>query len=375
MINSYLQNRIKAPGPKKILTLDGGGIRGIISLEILLEMEKQLAAAHGRGDDFVLADYFDLIAGTSTGAIIAAALSRGMRVGDILRHYIEAGKHMFEPASLWNRLTKAHYAPDNLTQLLKDLFGEDATLGTDQLRTVLVMVMRNVSTDQPWTVTNNPFCRFNQLDKKDCQLNLPLWQLVRASAAAPAFFPPETVRVGEHDYVFVDGSISSYTNPSFYAFLRATAQHYDLNWQAGADKLLLVSVGTGTAPHVRKNLKAKQLTLLDHATSVPTSLILSTVVEQDMLCRVFGDCRFGPVLDTELGDLVQSETPGGTHLMTYVRYCEDLTENGLARLGLTDINPDDIHAIDSVEHIEELRSVGQAIAAIQFELGHYQGFI
>jgi hypothetical protein len=60
--------------------------------------------------------------------------------------------------------------------------------------------------------------------------------------------------------------------------------------------------------------------------------------------------------------------------MSYVRYSENLTTNGLARLGINAINPDGIHAIDSVSHIHELDIVGRAIAEKQFDMTHFQGF-
>ena len=61
-----------------LLTLDGGGIRGILTLEVLVRMEEILAEATGSGRDFRLCHFFDYVAGTSTGAIIAAGLARGM---------------------------------------------------------------------------------------------------------------------------------------------------------------------------------------------------------------------------------------------------------------------------------------------------------
>ncbi len=67
----------------KLLALDGGGIRGIIAVEVLAEIEKILQDKLGKDDTFVLADYFNYIVGTSTGAIIAACLSSGMRVDQI----------------------------------------------------------------------------------------------------------------------------------------------------------------------------------------------------------------------------------------------------------------------------------------------------
>ena len=65
---------LSAPGPKRLLAIDGGGIRGVIALDLLARIEAELRAETGR-PDMVLADFFDYIAGTSTGAIIATALS------------------------------------------------------------------------------------------------------------------------------------------------------------------------------------------------------------------------------------------------------------------------------------------------------------
>ena len=78
-----LLEKIKPNGPKKILALDGGGIRGILSVEILAKLESLLREKLGKDENFVLADYFDFIAGTSTGAIVAACLSWGMTVDRI----------------------------------------------------------------------------------------------------------------------------------------------------------------------------------------------------------------------------------------------------------------------------------------------------
>jgi len=70
----------QSPGPKRILALDGGGLRGIATLGYLKRIETLLADRHDAGDSFRLCHYFDLIAGTSTGAIIAAGLAIGMTV-------------------------------------------------------------------------------------------------------------------------------------------------------------------------------------------------------------------------------------------------------------------------------------------------------
>ena len=77
-MNDALIQRMRNTGPKKILACDGGGILGLMSVEILARLEDDLRKKLGRNDDFVLADYFDFVCGTSTGAIIAACIAAGM---------------------------------------------------------------------------------------------------------------------------------------------------------------------------------------------------------------------------------------------------------------------------------------------------------
>src|SRR5947199_6375685 len=73
--------------PRKLLALDGGGIRGLITLGILKGMEDLLANKQAAPKKFRLCQYFDYIAGTSTGAIIAAGLARGMSVQELIDFY------------------------------------------------------------------------------------------------------------------------------------------------------------------------------------------------------------------------------------------------------------------------------------------------
>ena len=103
-----LAHKINQDGPKKILALDGGGIRGMIKVEVLKEIEELLRKATGGDEHFVLADFFDYISGTSTGAIIAAALSLGWSVDKIRKFYLNSGEQMFDKASLLKRFASAN---------------------------------------------------------------------------------------------------------------------------------------------------------------------------------------------------------------------------------------------------------------------------
>ena len=111
----------RTAGPKKLLAIDGGGIRGVLALGPLQKIEDILKAQSGRAD-FRLADYFDYISGTSTGAIIATGLSIGMSVDEILTFYRDAGAQMFVKANLLQRL-RYKFEDEPLAEKLREVFG------------------------------------------------------------------------------------------------------------------------------------------------------------------------------------------------------------------------------------------------------------
>jgi uncharacterized protein len=143
-----VENILNRQGSRKLLALDGGGIRGLITIEVLAELESQIKAglvSKGKlaaNEPFVLANYFDYIAGTSTGAIIATALSTGMSVDEIRHFYEASGAAMFEKAGLLKRFTHSKYEDTQLASILQKTFGENTTLGTTRLKTLLMLVMR-----------------------------------------------------------------------------------------------------------------------------------------------------------------------------------------------------------------------------------------
>ena len=382
--------RMQSEGPKKILACDGGGILGLMSVEILLKLEADLRQRLGK-PDLVLADWFDFVCGTSTGAIIAACIATGMSMEKIRDFYLNSGKQMFDKASIFKRL-RYSYNDEPLAKLLRAELntalghvphGTPATLGDPGLRTLLMMVMRNHTTDSPWPVSNNPLAKYNDRRRLDCNLDLPLWQLVRASTAAPTYFPPEVVTFApdterEYQCVFVDGGVTTYNNPAFLAFQMATAAPYRVQWPTGVDQLLILSVGTGNVAKARPDLEADELWLLDHAKNLPSALMNAASAGWDMACRTLGECRFGGPLDREIGDMVFDPTaPNWTSpkLFAYLRYDPDVSEQGLSNLGLADIDPAAIQLMDSVAHIAEIRRVGNAFATRHLSLDHLEGFL
>lgn len=379
-----VQEKMNKTGPRKLLALDGGGIRGVLTLEVLAKIESDLQAALGRDDAFVLADYFDYVAGTSTGAIIATCLSLGMRVAEVRDFYIDSGPAMFDKTSLLRRYYRNKFHDEKLRDKLKDVIRSktgdpEATLGSDALRTYLMLVLRNATTDSPWPVSNNPEAKYNDCTRDDCNLNLPLWQLVRASTAAPTYFPPEVVKLREGlEFIFVDGGVTMYNNPAFQLFLMATARPYRLEWPAGEDRMLLVSVGTGTAASANKNLAPEEMNIVYNASSLPSAFMFAASNEQDLLCRVFGRCLNGQAIDLEVGDLIGGQSSGPSpvspKLFTYMRYTADLSRSGLDALGLPDVQPRDVQQLDSVAHIPQLQEVGRAVAR-EVNIKHFDGFL
>ncbi len=368
-----LNERIKKAGPKKILALDGGGIRGIMTVEVLAAIEDLLKKRLGKGDDFVLADFFDFVAGTSTGAILAACISTGMKVSAIRDFYVNSGAEMFDKANLLRRF-RFKFEDLKLADKLRSVLGAETTLGSEKLRTVLLMIMRNATTDSPWPISNNPFAKYNLRNRPDCNLDLPLWQLVRASTAAPVYFPPEVITVGQRAFVFVDGGITPFNNPAFQAFLMATVQPYEMNWKAAESDLLVVSIGTGTNPVANADLQPGEMNLLYNAASLPSALMFAALNEQDFLCRVFGKCLAGDPIDREVGDMIGKFGPQNPKLFTYVRYNAELSRAGLDSFDLEDVNPEDVQKLDSIEHIEDLQRVGRAVAQKKVSGEHFAGF-
>src|SRR5438105_1978326 len=206
-----------------------------------------------------------------------------------------------------------------------------ALLGTKKLRTLLTLVMRNHSTGSPWPVSNNPAAKFNDPARPSCNLRLPVWQLVRASTAAPVYFPPETIELGGIRHVFVDGGITPYNNPALLLFSMATLPGYNLNWPTGVDKMLLVSVGTGRVRTGAGAVRGNQMNLLFHARSIPLALMDSINLQQDVLCRTIGHCQEGPPIDSEIGDLRGTAEDAARKQFCYVRYDHVFTPDEMTR--------------------------------------------
>jgi predicted acylesterase/phospholipase RssA len=383
----HLAERYATPRPRRMLTLDGGGIRGVLSVEVLVELEKKLRARLGKPPSFVLADYFDDIGGTSTGAIIAAALALGRSAEEVRDLYHEFGKKAFTKEGLFARW-KNSYDHGPLEQKLKQEFGVQTTLRPEGLRSLLLVVTRNADTDSAWPVSSNPDAKYNEKGRDYCNLDFPLWQLVRASTAAPTYFDPEIIEMtgskGTKRFAFVDGGTTAYNNPAFLLYKMATHPVYGLGWKSGEKDLLIVSVGTGSAPVQGVTADDPTINLLGNAITTLSTVLSQAQIDQDMSCRLVGRCVHGGMLDREVGNLIPAD-PGKTdqrvplsvdlgRAFLYARYDVMLTKEGLAGLKLSHIDPKEVAKMDAIEAIPALQEIGARLAQ-EIDLTHYGSFV
>jgi patatin-like phospholipase/acyl hydrolase len=364
-------------GPKRILALDGGGLRGILSLGILKHVEATLRARHGGDPAFRLCHYFDLIAGTSTGAIIAAALATGMSVEEVIGHYQRLGREVFTRDWLRFGVVRARYDETRLIENLKRVFGEKRTLGDDSLKTGLLIMTKRLDTGSPWPLGNNPAGKYFRAAKDDPWISnsdYPLWQVVRASTAAPSYFDPEPITIAAapgkvtQTGTFVDGGVSPFNNPSFQAFMYATLCGYRVDWTARADRLLLVSVGTGMADPSQTPSRIAAAGALRALFSLmdDCAALVETVMQW------MSKSPTARLIDGDLGDC-SDDLLGQSPLLTYLRYNVSLLQADVEALlpGLAARQIGTLAEMDNPDNLDALFKLGEAAGAVHVKDEHF----
>jgi hypothetical protein len=362
--------------PKRILALDGGGLRGILSLGLLQKVENVLRERHQAGDDFRLSHYFDLIAGTSTGAIIAATLAMGWTVEEIRKRYMSLGERVFTRSLLRQGVLRAKYDDATLISELKKVYGAKTTLGGPELETGLLVMTKRIDTGSPWPMSNNPRGQYFAARPNGVlgDGDYPLWQVVRASTAAPGYFDSQQItiaRAGAKSVTgeFVDGGVSPFNNPALMAMMYATMNGYRIGWPAGADKLLVLSIGTGAAdPTVtHASLAAKQ------AVDALLSLMNDTATLQETLLQWLSDGPTARPINREVGNL-EGDVLNGTAALTYRRYNVDLRASSLQQLEPALQDPkviESLSAMDSPANMTVLHRLGMLAAQRDIHGEHF----
>jgi hypothetical protein len=323
------------PGPKRILSLDGGGVRGAISVAFLERIEELLVER--MGPQVRLGDWFDLIGGTSTGAIIAGALALGYRASEVKDFYLRLAPKVFRPS--WRRIPKlqAKFGAGALRDEIKRIVG-DRTLNSPNLITGLALVTKRIDTGSPWILANNSRSFFWDLDdgKNIPNKDYELLTLFRATTAAPTYFDPEIIATTKDAPVdpldkisdsfrwipeqirlfgtrlralygrlfpergpsddthglFIDGGVTPYNNPAMLLLMMATLKQFGLCWELGPKNLTIVSIGTGA---FRPKLSFKELShFLTRQITLVERSILSCICDGQNLALAqmqwLGDC-------------------------------------------------------------------------------------
>jgi hypothetical protein len=369
--------------PKRLLCIDGRGLCGLIPAQSLIEIEKQLNDL--TGDPQPLYKRFDLIGGTSTGAILAAGLAQGMTPQELSDFYVELGPKIFDEENIITRFWHK-YPSAPIEKHLQDKLGATTTLGSPGLKTLVLLVAKNATLGNNWFFTNNPSNKFFATNR-----DLLLWQIVRASSAAPTYFPPFTMQIpdgngGSSSYEFIDGGVSSYNNPSLQVFLEATEPSYGLGWPTGVENLLMISLGTGFSEVEIPAGNAKRYELLDWAPYMIRELMNEANLQQNILMHLISKHVSIPPKNAAAAPQAPAGTPsepalvrlssglGGNKLLTYQRITVELTKERLQGLGLPDIDPVRVREMDAVDQIDNMRRVGVAVAQEQVRMSNLRGF-
>jgi uncharacterized protein len=360
-----LLDRFTSAGPKRILALDGGGIRGALTLGYLEQIEQLLRERHSR-PDLKLCDYFDLIGGTSTGAIIASGLAIGMSASEIKQVYLQLGKRVFNRSSFVRRLHMSFDA-EELRAELKRVF-EDRTLGDPSIKTGLCIIAKRADTGSTWPLINHPQGKYFRPNQ-----GMLLRRAIRASTAAPTYFEPEEIDVGfDQVGVFVDGGVSMANNPALQLFLIATLKGFPFHWPTGADQLLLASVGTGVW-HATEQVDAITGSYLwDWARRVPSMIMDDASWQNQLLLQYLSRTPTPWEIDREIGDLSEDLlTP--QPVLTYLRYNAWLDTNGLQALGLADMVDKlaSLREMSAGENCGDLATIGVAAAMRDVMPSHF----
>ena len=360
-----VRDRFTSAGPKRILALDGGGIRGAMTLGYLEQIEQQLRERHGR-PDMKLCDYFDLIGGTSTGAIIAAGLAMGMDAAEIKQVYLDLGERVFK-RNMFVRRLRASFDAQQLRVELHRVFG-DRTLGDPSVRTGLCIITKRADTGSTWPLINHPAGKYFRHNA-----GILLRRAIRASTAAPTYFEPEEIDVGFGQLgVFVDGGVSMANNPALQLFLIATLQGFPFHWPIGEDQLLLVSIGTGVWSSREQADAITGSYMWDWAQRVPSMLMDDANWQSQLLLQYLSRTATPWLIDGEIGNL-SGDLLTPEPALTYVRYNAWLDTNSLQSLGLANLVPRlaSLREMSAGENVHDLATIGDRAARIDVQASHF----
>lgn len=370
-----LQEHLFGPSPKRILALDGGGVRVLVALGFLERIESLLRDASGGDDSFCLADHFDLIGGTSSGALVATGLAMGMTVAEVIDVAQRLARRAFAKSNWFGGLLSPKYESDALSAELHRVVG-DETLGSSRLRTGLAIFAKRIDTASPWVFHNNPRGKFyGPRDESGSLANadMPLCEILRASAAAPTYFEPERIAVDPGvEGLFVDGGVSPFNNPALFMLMMVTTPGYGYSWRAGADRLGIINIGTGLGGKLRTAEALESLPSGLLAAISLESIINDCAWQAQAVLQWLGQCAAPWEIDSEAGTYSR-EVMSSERLLRYQRYNILLDPAWFEHefgVELSDDERDSLSQLDRPESADRLLDLARRGAERQVQLSH-----
>lgn len=373
-------NRLTAKGPKRILSIDGGGVRGALAVGILRRIESELRDLYGR-PGLVLSDYFDLIGGTSTGAIIAAGLAMGRTTDYLEMLYRTLGPRVFHNPGLRIPGIQARFDPRRLEAVILEQVGQ-ATLGSAEWKSGFCAIAKRVDTGSVWVLTNSPRSKYWQGDPTEtasrkviANRDYPLHRIIQASAAAPFYFDLANIEIeAGRPGVFFDGAMTPHGNPALQLAMTALIPAYGFDWEAGRDDLLIVSVGTGAPRPIKPGWVRPPLLAAWKAFHALMSLTYDTTLLAVATLQWLGFSRQPWNINSEVGGLNEAVPRGMAPLWTFQRYDAPLEQGWLRdNLGVEVGNKalPKLQRLDDDRQIPQLFDIGLEAGRRQVRRDHF----
>jgi patatin-like phospholipase/acyl hydrolase len=201
--------------------------------------------------------------------------------------------------------------------------------------------------------------------------NIPLWEAVRASSAAPTYFAPQMIDVGDGQRAaFVDGGVSMANNPALTLLMVATLKGFPFRWEMGEDKLKIVSIGTGYSVLKKQTREIEEAWMLTWAKNVPDMLMQDASWQNQILLQWLSNSPTAHYIDMEIESL-KDDYIAGKPLIKYLRYNFPITANDLNGLGLgKTFNNNDVENLIEMSNAENrhlLYQIGEAASSSVLE--------
>lgn len=311
---------------RRILSLDGGGVRGLVSCIWLEAVQHALAAAGKPG----LLKSFDLLAGSSTGAIIACGLGIGLDPATMATLYREQRHEIFPGMAgrLWSRAGRffstgpsaPRYDARGLEKVLKKVFGT-TTLG--QLKVPTMITSYDTISRQPVI-----FKSFNPAHRQ-----LPVWEVCRASSAAPTYFPAHAMKVAGAVRSLIDGGVVA-NNPTACAIAEAMRKDRRVE---NSKELVVLSVGTGERNRPISLAEAREWGALEWATPIIDVLFDGNTDSVDYIAKqLVGDAYYRMQTELRYG-LDDLDDTSETNIIALERVAQDYLADPATRRQLREL--------------------------------------